>query len=476
MVLGINFCSTMVLARLIAPAETGLFSVAASAVLLAQAIRDFGVGEFLIQEKHLTPLKIRTAFGMTLALAWALGLLIFTLRGRIAALYGTPELGGLIAVVCGSFLVAPFSSTVLALLNREMAFGVLLRISLASNIANAVVSIGLALIGWGAMALTCGMLAMNVTTAMAAAIVAPSRDHFVPSLKEWRALCSFGACISGANIINQVSARLPDLIIGRLLGYEPLGVYNRANGLVSIFHEMFLSGMQTVAFPAFAAATRAGENLREPYLRAASLISGTALPVLTLIAVVAHPLVLCLLGPAWAGTAELIPPLAACFGLALIAPMTTVFLSATGWIGLIPRIAVALQICQLGTILIGAHFSITGVAIGNIGYGFLNLLINAYYLRKATGITLAALLHAAKKSLAVTLLCAVPAAGVSCLPMLAGHEFLLLGATLAAGAAAWGIAVILLRHPIVNELMLLAQELRRSMPRDKMTYRTGVSA
>lgn len=320
----------MILARLVAPAETGLFSVAASIVLLAQAIRDFGVGEFLIQEKDLTPHKIRTAFGITLALAWALGILIFLSRGWIASVYGTPELGSLIAIVCCSFFVAPFSRPVLALLNREMAFGILLRISLASNIANVAVSIGLAYVGWGAMALTCGMLAMNVTTAVVAMLSARSWDHFVPSLKEWRALASFGAYVSGANVINQLSGRLPDLIIGRLLGYASLGLYNRGNGLVVIFHEMFLSGIQTVAFPAFAAASRQKENVREPYLRAATLISGTALPVLALIAIVAYPLVWCLLGPNWLDAARLIPPLAVFYGVTLVAPMITVYLSATG--------------------------------------------------------------------------------------------------------------------------------------------------
>ncbi len=101
----------MVLARLVAPAETGLFSVAASVVLLAQAIRDFGVAEFLVQEKELTAQKIRTAFGLTMLLAWSLGLIIFVSRSMIAELYRTPQLANLIAIVCGSFFVAPFSST-----------------------------------------------------------------------------------------------------------------------------------------------------------------------------------------------------------------------------------------------------------------------------------------------------------------------------------------------------------------------------
>ncbi len=452
----------MVLARLIAPAETGLFSVAASVVLLAQAIRDFGVGEFLIQEKDLTPHKIRTAFGLTLVLAWTLGTVIFLSRGWIASIYGTPALADLIAVVCCSFFVAPFSSTVLALLNREMAFGILLRVSLASNIMNAAVSIILAYRGWGAMALTCGMLAMNVTTALVASLSARSWDHFVPSLREWRALASFGTYISGANIINQLSGRLPDLIIGRLLGYQALGLYNRGNGIVVIFHEMVLSGVQTVAFPAFASAHRSGENVRQPYLRAVTLVTGAALPVLAVISIVAEPLVWCLLGRNWVGSAPLIPPLALSYGLTLFAPMVSLYLSATGWVRMIPRIAMGLQISLLGIIAVTANFSIMWVAIGNIGYGLLNLLINAHYLGKATGIRLPELLRAACKSVGVTFLCAVPAFLVVNLPALAGQNVLMLAAGVATGGAAWCIAVFLLQHPIVKELFLLIHEVRRT--------------
>ncbi len=346
-----------------------------------------------------------------------------------------------------------------------MAFGVLLRISLASSLANAIVSILLAYLGWGATALTCGMLAMNVTTAVAATLSAPDWDHFVPSLREWRALASFGAYISSANIVNQISARLPDLIIGRLLGYQSLGLYNRGNGIVGIFYEMIVSGIQTVAFPAFAAAHRAGEPLRQPYLRAVTLITGAAFPALALVAIVAGPLVWCLLGPNWIATIPLIPPLALSCAIGLIAPMVSMYLSATGWVRLVPRIAIALQIAQMAIISIAANVSIIWVAIGTIPYGLLALAINAHYLKKATGISRSELIRAAARSAGVTLLCAGPAFAVTSLPVLAEKPLLTLTAGLSTGGIAWCAAVVLVQHPIVKELQLLLREVRRSAQR-----------
>lgn len=463
-VLIISLISTMIVARLVTPTDTGMFSVAASIVLLAQTVRDFGIAEYLVQEKHLTRMKIRTAFGLTLCLAWGLGLVVLLARHSIAAIYGTPQLADLIAIVSGSFFVAPFSSTVLALLNRDMAFGILFRISIASALANAIVSVVLASWGWGAMALTCGMLAMNVTTAAVAALSAGNRDHFIPSLREWRDIVSFGINISAANIMNQMAARGPDLIVGRLLGYPPLGLYNRANGVVAIFNDMVVAGIQTVAFPAFSEAHRNGRSVVEAYLRLASLVTGAALPLLVLVAIIAQPLVFCLLGPAWIDAAALIPFLAAGNALILLAPMASAFLSATGWVRLVPRIAICMQLPQIALIAFAATISITAVAISFVAYGFISFLVSATFIRRAAGIGFVQLLRASLRSAAVAALTGIlPFVVLIFLP--AGSPWFVLIATGICGGLSWCAAVILVRHPIVGEIRVMLRQTTRAVPR-----------
>ena len=111
------------------------------------------------------------------------------------------------------------------------------------------------------------------------------------------------------------------------------------------------------------------------------------------------------------------------------------------------------------------HFSIKWVAIGNVGYGLLYMAINAYYLRKTTGIGPSELSRAIAKSIGVTLLCNVPALLVTNLPAMADKPSRALAAGLATGGIAWCISVTLLQHPIVKELLLLLNELRRSARR-----------
>jgi O-antigen/teichoic acid export membrane protein len=466
-VLAVNFAAMMLLARLLTPAQTGLFSVAASIVLLAQSIRDFGIAEFLVQEKDLTSAKIRTAFGMTLVLSWTLGAAIFASRNWIAAGYRTPELGELIGIVACSFAVAPFSSTVLALLNRDMAFGVLFRISVASNIMNSVVSITFAYLGWGAMALTLGMLAGNVTTAVVAALSARSWDHYIPSLREWRTLASFGAYMSGASIVNQMGGRAPDLIIGRLLGYQALGLYNRASGIVALFYDLVVSSVQAVAFPGFSRAYRAGEDLRGQYLRTATLISGAVLPVLAMLAILAQPLVRFLLGDQWLVAAALVPLLCIGTGMEAIAPMVTPFLSATGAVRMVLPIALYTRIAQIVMIGCLANFSITWIAAGQIGLGCVGLCVNARYLRRCAGVRITDLLSAARPSVMVAGLTVVlPLAGLLALRnagVASPWLTMMVGGALA--GIGWIGSIFALGHPLRREVLTIGHEMVRIVRR-----------
>jgi O-antigen/teichoic acid export membrane protein len=55
----ITFIATLILARLLSPAQIGIFSLCAAFVAIASVVRDFGVSEYLIQERNLDTQKIR---------------------------------------------------------------------------------------------------------------------------------------------------------------------------------------------------------------------------------------------------------------------------------------------------------------------------------------------------------------------------------------------------------------------------------
>ena len=81
----IQLGSTIVISRLITPAQTGVFSLAVGLIAIAQMFRDFGVGEFLLQERELTPDLMRAAFTIALTLGWSIGFILLLLANPAAA-------------------------------------------------------------------------------------------------------------------------------------------------------------------------------------------------------------------------------------------------------------------------------------------------------------------------------------------------------------------------------------------------------
>ncbi|HEU4375150.1 MAG TPA: oligosaccharide flippase family protein, partial [Telluria sp.] len=53
----LSLASGMIISRLLTPAQTGIYSVAAVLLGVAQVLRDFGVGQYLVQERELNQAK-----------------------------------------------------------------------------------------------------------------------------------------------------------------------------------------------------------------------------------------------------------------------------------------------------------------------------------------------------------------------------------------------------------------------------------
>src|SRR3954451_12761261 len=106
-----------------------------------------GVNSYLVQLPDLAPRHIRAGLFATGVVAWLLGLLMLLLCPLVAHFYGD-EVRRATTVLVLSFFVMPLSSTVLAVLQREMNFAALLRINLASTVIGSAVAMALAADGY----------------------------------------------------------------------------------------------------------------------------------------------------------------------------------------------------------------------------------------------------------------------------------------------------------------------------------------
>ena len=93
--LGLLFrlAGTVIIARLLTPAEFGILAVAAVFSGLASIFRDFGVAEYMIQVKDLTARKIAATLTVNIIVSWLMAAAMFSGSWLAGDFYKNPGVG-----------------------------------------------------------------------------------------------------------------------------------------------------------------------------------------------------------------------------------------------------------------------------------------------------------------------------------------------------------------------------------------------
>ena len=118
----LQLASTVVLSRVLTPAEVGVYAIATAFAALATNFRDFGIAEYLIQAKTLSERNIRAAFAVNIAMSWAMAVLIFVGALWAGSFYRSDVLVDVMRVQALNFLLIPFGAINMAWFRREMNF------------------------------------------------------------------------------------------------------------------------------------------------------------------------------------------------------------------------------------------------------------------------------------------------------------------------------------------------------------------
>src|SRR5262245_14288527 len=117
--------STGILSRLLTPQEFGIFAIVnALTTVITASFQEFGGANYLIQKADLSEQNVRTAFTVTFCLSALTGVALYLLSDELAVLFSQQGIRLGIIVSALNLLLAPFSATLLALLRRNMEFGV----------------------------------------------------------------------------------------------------------------------------------------------------------------------------------------------------------------------------------------------------------------------------------------------------------------------------------------------------------------
>lgn len=433
----------IVMARLLAPRDFGVFAVALVAFTVVMSVNELGVSVAVVRwpgdvrriAPTVTTLAAVSSAGFTA--------LCVALSPWLAGALGAPEAAGVLRVLSLAVLVAGISAVPAGLIQREFLQGRKMAADTANLVVSTAVAVVLAVNGFGVWSLAWSRVAGN--TASTALLFALAPERFAPGFDraQARRLLAFGLPLAGASALVFCVLSVDYVVVGRLLGPVELGFYLLAFNLSSWPVTALSSTVRSVALPWFARLQHDPEQLPEGFLTSLGLVMAATIGVCVLLAALAGPLIRLVYGARWGHAADALVFLAALGAARVLQELAYDFLTAMGAVRATLRLQVLWLVALVPALAVGAREAgIAGVGAAHVAVALLVVLPAHLLVLRRRGVNLG--LVAAR--LRVPLLAGVAAAavvvGVGAV-VRSDLAHLLLGGLLGAGtylailAAAW---------------------------------------
>ncbi|MBR0679061.1 oligosaccharide flippase family protein [Roseomonas eburnea] len=284
--------------RILSPEEVGVTVLGMTLFALVDLVRDIPT-TYLVQRHEVTGATTRAAFTVMLGISAVAAAIVFLAAPALAAYQGEEGLTGFFRVLALALLLGPFERPLTALLRRELAFGRVALVNVTSVVANAVLMVGLALLGFSYMAFAWALVGSGLVTLVVAHAVGDRRHVIGLTRRGWTEALRIGGASGLWGLISRLTDTVPHIVFGAHGMLATVGLYGRAQTVADMPGKLLLAAIWPVALPALAARQRGGEGLKGPVLNAIGLLSAVQWPALLVLACLAHPATLILLGPQW---------------------------------------------------------------------------------------------------------------------------------------------------------------------------------
>jgi O-antigen/teichoic acid export membrane protein len=385
----LGVASTVVLVRLLTPADFGLIALATSFTLAVEAMALIDVEDAVTRERAPTRDVYDTAFTLGLLRGLAIGGMIAALALPAARFFAEPRLAPVIFALGLGFLLDGLTNVGIVDFRRDFAFHREVQLWLAPRLLSILLALGTAWLLRSYWALVIGILSQRALRVVFSYWMHPFRPRL--GLAAWRGLLLW---LSTINVASLLRDRADSILLGRLLGTAPVGIFAIGAEIAALPTTELVEPACRAAFSGFSTARNTGLDAGETWLAIIASMTLLTFPAGVGLALIASPLVQLAFGARWMAAVPLVQLLGIAGGLTAFGTIGSVLLRVHGKMRLVLGIILAgaaLRVVLL--VLLIPRFGLLGAGFAvALGLVFDHLLYLAMTLR-GLAIALSALLE-----------------------------------------------------------------------------------
>lgn len=375
----IGFVISLILARILLPAEFGLIAMIAVFVAIGNGLLDSGLSKSIMRDREADKIDFSTVFLFNIFIAGLVYFIIFMSAPYIAAFYEQELLTQVLRVYCLSFFFTAATSVQIAVFTRDMNFKVQTLMALPSAIIGGVVGIGLAVLDFGVWSLVYSSL----LNSFVGSLIIWKYSDWYPSLqfdknrfsKHWE----YGYKLGLADLLNKIFNNIYLVVIGKFFSPALLGFYTRAESTKQLQVNNIERALNKVSFPLFVKIKDDPERLKIIFRKLLKMVLFIVSPALLISAALAEPLFRFLFTEKWLPAVPFFQVL--CLG-GIFLPLHSYNLSLLNIYGrsdLFLKLEMFKKILIVLSILLIIPFGIFGLLWGQVILSIAALFVNARY-------------------------------------------------------------------------------------------------
>ena len=362
----LGFATSLVLARLLSPAEFGLVSFAMIAIGAFTLLQDLGTPAAIVYGRRDVAEIGGTA--LTINLAAALVLLAGVALGSplLASFGGQAAIGPVATALALGLVLSAFGSVQNALLVKELALRRKFLPDVAPLVLSGGVSVILALQGLGVWALVGGYLVRSLATSLMLWWLSDVRPWPAFDRSIARELLGYGQHVSLTGLIGFATMNVDYLIVGHALGTAELGVYTLAFTIATTPAKAISELASKVIFPVYARLGGDSDGLAAFFSRVLALVGSLSLLTAAAISLGAPVYVPLVLGPKWAAVVAPLQVLSIFGALQSIGFNFPALYKAIGRPSTLWHVNLLKLVVLVPAMLLAVPFGITAIAIVHV--------------------------------------------------------------------------------------------------------------
>ena len=238
-----------IMSRLLTQQDFGYYAAITAVTSIFSVFADAGIGSAIVQRKTIDQNYINNAFTLSL-LFGIFGTILLLVFAEPASRYIADETMKFpLMFVSITLLLGTLSSVNFSIMHRKLQFLRMGSIRISASILTTIVSILLALKGFGYYAIIAKAILYSILTLIVSYVAAQTKYHLSFDLKVYKEIFGFGGWLMASSFFRKIAEQIDRLMMSNLFNVETLGMYSRPKEFINNMTERLCVIFDSSLFP-----------------------------------------------------------------------------------------------------------------------------------------------------------------------------------------------------------------------------------